>query len=100
MTRGMILPLAAILALAGAIGLYLGVAAAPVSEGDIIERWAAEYVASTGGDRSDCYGVPAGVEGVRLMVICEAGGSDPWFVAVDAQGARVDSDLVFGEDGT
>ena len=100
MTKGMILPLAAILACAGAVGLYLGVTSAPISEGEIIERYAAEYVASTGGDRLDCYGVPAGVEGVRLMVICEAEGAEAWFAAVDANGARVDPDVVFGEGGT
>lgn len=100
MTRAMILPLAALLALAGAFGLYLGVASAPISESDIIERYAAEYVDSTGGDRLDCYGVPSGVEGVRLMVICEAEGSEAWFAAVDARGARVDADVVFGADGT
>ena len=100
MTREMILPLAALLALAGAFGLWLGVAWAPPSESEIIERWAAEYVATTGGDRLDCYGVPSGVDGVRLMVICEAEGSEAWFVAVDARGARVDADVVFGEIGT
>ncbi len=100
MMRAMILPLAALLTVAGAFGLYLGVVSAPLSESDIIERYAREYVESTGGERLDCYGVPSGVEGVRLMVICEAEGSEAWFAAVDARGERVDSNVVFGEDGT
>lgn len=98
MTKGMILPVAALLTIAGAIGLWLGVASAPISESVIIERYAAEYVAQTGGARTDCYGVPSGVEGVRMMVICEAEGSEAWFRAVDARGEVVDSALVFEED--
>lgn len=98
--RQIALPLAAILAVAGVIGLWLGLASAPLSEGEIIERHAADYVAQTGGARTDCYGVPAGVEGVRLIVICEAEGSEAWFRAVDARGEPVDEALVFGEDAT
>jgi hypothetical protein len=100
MIRQIALPLAALLALSGAVGLYLGIAYAPVSESEIIERYAADYVAETGGDRLDCYGVPSGVEGVRLMVICEAEGSEAWFRAVGARGERVSDNLVFEEDAT
>lgn len=100
MTRAIILPMAAILALAGTFGLYLGVASAPLTEGEIIERYAAEYVEQTGGERTDCFAVPAGVEGVRLIVICEAEGSEAWFRAVDARGERVDEALVFEEGAT
>lgn len=100
MMRQIALPLAALLALAGAFGFYLGVASAPLTESEIIERYAAEYVAETGGARTDCYGVPSGVDGVRLVVICEAEGSEAWFRAVDARGEWVDEDLVFGEDDT
>lgn len=100
MTRGMILPLAAVLALAGAFGLWLGVASAPLTESEIIERHAAEYVAETGGERTDCYAVPAGVEGVRMIVICEAEGSEAWFRAVDARGEPVDEALIFEEGAT
>lgn len=98
MTKGMILPVAAILAIAGALGLWLGVASAPLTESEIIERHAADYVAETGGDRTDCYAIPSGVEGVRMIVICEAEGSEAWFRAVDARGEPVDPELVFGED--
>lgn len=100
MIRQIALPLAAILTLAGAFGLYLGVASAPLSESEIIERHAADYVAQTGGERTDCYGVPAGVEGVRLIVICEAEGSEAWFRAVDARGEQVDDDVIFEGQGT
>lgn len=100
MTRAMILPLAAVLALAGAFGLYLGVVSAPPTEGEIIERHAADYVAQTGGELTDCYAVPAGVEGVRMIVICEAEGSEAWFVAVDPRGEPVDEALLFEEGAT
>ncbi|GAB5449141.1 hypothetical protein [Gymnodinialimonas sp.] len=100
MMRQIALPLALILAVAGLFGLYLGLASAPVSESEIIERYAAAYVAETGGARTDCYAVPAGVEGVRMIVICEAEGSEAWYRAVDARGEVVDDALVFGEDAT
>ncbi|QXT39199.1 hypothetical protein [Gymnodinialimonas ceratoperidinii] len=96
----MLLPLAALLALAGAFGLYLGVVMAPPSESEIIARHAAEYVAETGRALSDCYGVPSGIEGVHLIVVCEAEGEEAWFVAVDARGVPVDEALVLGEDAT
>jgi hypothetical protein len=98
MNRSVVLPIAAILALAGAFGLYLGVVSAPVSESEILEFHAARYVAETGGARTDCYGVPSGVEGVRMIVVCEREGSEAWFVAVDEAGQAVDEDVVFGED--
>lgn len=100
MMRQIALPLAALLALAGAVGLYLGMAMAPLSESEIIERHAAQYVLQTGGARTDCYAVPAGVEGVRLIVICEAEGREAWFRAVDAWGEPVDEDLLFEEGAT
>ncbi|OAN75880.1 hypothetical protein A8B78_15700 [Jannaschia sp. EhC01] len=99
MMRQIALPLALILTLAGVVGLYLGVASAPLSESEIIERHAADYVAQTGGARTDCYAVPAGVEGVRMIVICEAEGSEAWFVAVDERGEPVDAAVLF-EEGT
>lgn len=98
--RQIALPLAGILAVAGAIGLWLGVASSPISESEIIERWAAEYVTLTGGDRLDCYAVPSGVAGVRMIVICEAEGSEAWFRAVDARGEPVDEAVLFEEGAT
>ncbi len=100
MTRSMILPLALLLAVAGAFGLYLGVVSAPPSEGEIIEHHAARYVAETGGARTDCYGVPSGVDGVRLIVVCEREGREAWFVAVDAAGQPVAEDVILEESGT
>ncbi len=95
MMRPILLPLAALLALAGAFGLYLGVAYAPPGETEIINRHAADYVAETGGALSDCYAVPAGVEAVRLIVICEREGSEAWYVAVDEWGQPVDESVIF-----
>jgi len=99
MTRNVILPIAAIAALAGAFGLYLGVVSIPPSESDILDHHAARYVAETGGALTDCYGVPSGVEGVRMIVVCDPAGGAVWFVAVDAAGRAVDEDLAIGEDG-
>lgn len=100
MMRQIALPLAVMLAVAGTVGLYLGMQSAPLGESEIIERHAAAYVAETGGERTDCYAVPAAVEGVRMIVICEAEGREAWFRAVDARGEPVADDLIFGEDAT
>lgn len=100
MMRQIAVPLAVMLVVAGVLGLWLGRSTAPLSESEIIERHAAEYVAETGGARTDCYGVPAGVEGVRMIVICEAEGREAWFRALDARGVPVDPDLVFRGDAT
>lgn len=100
MSRGVILPIAMILALAGAFGLYLGVISAPLTESEILEHHAARYVAETGGAPSDCYGVPSGVDGVRMIVVCEHEGSEAWFVAVDQAGRALDEELIFEETET
>jgi len=100
LTRQIALQLAFALAISGAVGLFFGIRSAPLSEGEIISQYAAEYVAETGGARTDCYGVPTGVEGVRMMVICEAVGREAWFRAVGAQGEQVDAAPVFDEGAT
>ena len=99
MIQRIALPLAGLLAVAGALGLYLGLAAAPPTETEIIEAQAARYVAETGGDRLDCFAVPSGVEGVRLIVICEPEGGEAWYAATDDWGRVVD-DVAVPEDGT
>ena len=93
------LPLAGLLAVAGAIGLWLGLAAVPPTETEIIETQAARYVAETGGEWLDCYAVPSGVEGVRLIVICEPEGGEAWFAATDHWGQVVE-DVAVPENGT
>lgn len=98
--KGMLLPVAGLLLFAGMIGLWFGLAAAPLSESEIIERHAADYVAETGGAWTDCYAVPAGVEGVRMIVICEPEGGEAWFRAVDARGEPVDPALLDAEEAT
>ncbi|WP_339987842.1 hypothetical protein [Gymnodinialimonas ulvae] len=97
--RRIALPLAGLLAVAGAFGLWLGLSTAPPSESEIIDAQAARYVAETGGDLVDCYAVPSGVDGVRLIVICEPDGGDAWYAATDARG-RVVEDVAVPEDGT
>jgi hypothetical protein len=85
MGRGLILPLGAMLTVAAAFGLWLGLRAVPPTETEIILAQAAVYVAQTGGAPTDCAGRPAGVAGVRLVVTC---GAD-WAVAVDDWGRPV-----------
>ncbi len=93
------LPLAALLAVAGALGLWLGLRAAPPTETEIINVHAARYVAETGGELLDCFAVPSGVEGVRLIVICEPEGGEAWYAATDEWGVVVE-DVSVPEDGT
>ena len=93
------LPLAGLLAVAGAFGLWLGLRAAPPTESEIIGVQAARYVAETGGERLDCYAVPSGVEGVRLVVICEPDGAEPWYAATDEWGQVVE-EVSLPEEGT
>lgn len=100
MTRQLLLPVAALLAVAGAVGLLLGLNAAPPTESEIIRVQAARYVAETGGDAVDCYAVPAGVEDIRLIVICEPQDGEPWFAAVDDLGQPVEGAIAPGEDET
>jgi hypothetical protein len=85
MGHGLILPLVALVAMAAAFGLWLGLRAEPPGETEIITAQAARYVAETGGSVTDCAARPAAVPGVRLVVIC---GSD-WAVAVDDWGRPV-----------
>lgn len=90
-TRGLILPLAALVVAAGGLGLILGLRSLPPSESEILERLAAAYAADTGRPLTDCYGVPSGVAGVRMIVICEAEGAEAWYAAVDELGRRLDA---------
>ncbi|MEJ6392286.1 hypothetical protein V8J82_03410 [Gymnodinialimonas sp. 2305UL16-5] len=90
MIRRIALPLAGLLIVVGLVGLYLGLRATPPSETEIITAQAARYVAETGGAPTDCYGVPSGVEGVRLVVICEAEGAEAWFAAIGPAGELLD----------
>jgi simple sugar transport system permease protein len=60
---------------------------------------AARYVAETGGARLDCFAVPSGVDGVRLIVICEPEGGAVWYAATDDWGQVVE-DVAVPEDGT
>lgn len=93
----MILPLAGLLLAAGALGLWLGLRAVPPTETEIIEAQAARYVAETGGNLLDCFAVPSGVAGVRMVVICEPDGAEAWAVAVDDMGRVVEGAMP--EDG-
>ena len=64
------LPVVLAIVLTGVVGFQLG-RAAPPSEGDVIERWAAEYVAWAGADAkaTDCFAMPGGGE-VWIVITC------------------------------
>ncbi|MDG3040789.1 hypothetical protein [Roseicyclus marinus] len=85
MMRGIALPLSALVAVAAALGLLVGMRAVPPTETEIILEAAARYVAETGGAATECAGRPAPVAGVRLVVTC---GAD-WALAVDEWGRPV-----------
>ena len=99
MMRRIALPLAGLLAVAGALGLWLGLVTAPPTETQIISLHAARYVEETAGAPEDCYAVPSGVEGVRLIVICEPEGGEAWYAATDEWG-QVIEDVSVPEEGT
>ncbi len=98
--RGLLLPLAGLLTFAGAFGLWLGLRSVPPGESEIIAAQAARYVAETGGAPTDCHAVPAGIEAVRLVVICQAEGAAAWSVAVDARGRVLEPGMWEREAGT
>ena len=64
------LPVVLAIVLTGVVGFQLG-RAAPPSEGEVIERWAAEYVAWAGADAkaTDCFAMPGGGE-VWIVITC------------------------------
>lgn len=93
MMREAILPLAALLACAGVLGLIWGLRAVPPGETALIDAAAAEYIAETGGTGADCHARPSALPEVRLVVIC---GAD-WIAPLDQWGNRVEIDL--SQDG-
>lgn len=94
--RGLILTLAALLAFVGAMGVLLGLRAAPPGETEIIEGVAAEFVAETGGARTDCFARPSALPGVRLVVICAPEGGVARAYPVDRLGraVQIDADIL------
>lgn len=85
-----ILWVAAILVVAGAGGLVLGLRAGPPGETEIIEAVAAAYVAETGGVETDCFARPSALAGVRMVVICAPEGGAARAYPVDRMGRAVD----------
>lgn len=90
--RSIALPLVALVSVALALGVWLGVGARLPTETEIIEAAAARYVAETGGARTDCAARPADLPGVRLVVICGTSGGADWVEAIDDRGDPVDLD--------
>jgi len=83
-----ILSIAGLLLCAGLFGLILGLRAIPPGETEIINAVAADYVAETGGDVTDCLARPAPLDGVRLVVLC----GETWVRAVGRYGEPVEVD--------
>ncbi|MEM6825565.1 MAG: hypothetical protein AAF566_10670 [Pseudomonadota bacterium] len=58
---------------AAGLGLSLGLRWAPVSETEVIETWAADYVRETGGTRTDCAATPDPRQDVWMVIRCGQG---------------------------
>lgn len=61
----------------------------PVSDTDIIDRYAAEFVATTGGQATECQAVPGGTETIRMVITCAAGTERETIYHVGPRGARL-----------
>lgn len=68
----LIIPLLIIGGLLAIVGLRLGVMVATTSETDVINRYAAKYVATypETGAIEDCHGLPGEGRGVWIIVVC------------------------------
>ncbi|MEM9319821.1 MAG: hypothetical protein AAGA70_12570 [Pseudomonadota bacterium] len=89
LSRPYILGIAGLTVLAAFGGYLWGRASLPPSETDAINRLAAQYVAQTGGQASDCLARP-GPEGVAwLTVYCE-GEAGQFSYPIDRRGRHVE----------
>ncbi len=61
------LPFGLLVVLAGYFGWQMG---KPMTETEIINFYAAEYVRETGGLEIDCAATPSEVEGARMAITC------------------------------
>lgn len=85
-----------LVAVAAIGGLWAGLRAIEPTETQIIEAGAADYIAATGGQATDCFARPSATVGIRLVVICMADPDDPetaWARAYDDLGREVEVDL-------
>ncbi|QJF50837.1 hypothetical protein [Roseobacter ponti] len=85
-------PLALLIGATGIIGFRLGLTAATVTETDVIEAIAAEYMtaAGKGAARTDCAARPGSTRGVWIRVRCLSP-EGVWFdYAADRFGSLVD----------
>ncbi|SEQ27860.1 hypothetical protein SAMN05428995_103441 [Loktanella sp. DSM 29012] len=87
MNRLLFLPVAALTVTVGYVGFQLG---QPVTETDIITRYAARYVseAPAGAAMTDCLATP-GVGDVRLTVICAHPGGDSFVYPAGPRGGLI-----------
>ncbi|MGB1035498.1 MAG: hypothetical protein ACPG7W_03725 [Paracoccaceae bacterium] len=74
---------------AGALGLMQGARAMALTEGDVIERVAAQYLRAAGPDarRTDCVAVPGQAPDVWIVVRC--GTDAPMVVYINHRGADI-----------
>lgn len=90
-SRPVLLTILAGSTLAGAIGYTLGQRSAALSESDVINHFAAEYVRTTGGDLTDCLAVPGAHPEIWISVICGTGAGQHRY-HVNAKGREVETD--------
>lgn len=81
-------PVMALAAAVAGIGLMLGGRFVGTTETEVIERYAARYLAEAGAGavRSDCVARPAQSEGLWLVVACDLRGGARFEYFVDAYG--------------
>ncbi len=88
MTRRILffLPLAALTLVASLLAFRAGYWQANLTETDVINTYAAKYVAETGGDPTDCVATP-GQTPVWIEVICRSGDGTARIYPVNKLGA-------------
>lgn len=91
-------PLMALVAAVAGIGLMLGGRSVGTTETEVIERFAARYLAEAGAEAalSDCTARPAQSEGLWLVVACDLRGGSRYEYFVDAYGRLAHANRVEG----
>ena len=90
--RPVILSVGVLALVAGLVGYLLGQRQATLTETDVINAYAARYVAETGGQPTDCAAIP-GPGDVWLVIRCGGEGLAGRVFEVDRQGNLIGASL-------